>query len=393
MSITCDIAYKSLNKYGEELCGDTVEILRTDDSDILILADGMGSGVKANILSTLTSKILGTMFENGATLEECVQTVMNTLPICQVRKVAYATFSILQVFKSGEAYLVEYDNPGCIFIRDGKLMEIPRNEKIISGKVINEYRFTVQPGDSFLLMSDGTIHAGVGSVLNFGWEWKDIAAYALRQESKTVSAIRFATKVCESCNELYGFHPGDDTTVSCMRIIHRKPVYMMTGPAKDPSDDERMIRDFMSGGNDVKRIISGGTSAEIASRVLGRKLNVSISYIDPEVPPEASMEGIELVTEGVLTLNRALKLLKEYKDPAHLPDDFFEKLDAHNGAAEISKLIIEDCTEITMFVGLAVNEAYQNPNLPLELNIRQNLVEQFREAAEAIGRPVKVIYY
>ena len=169
MGITVDVAYKSLNKYTEILCGDKVELLQTEDSNIMILADGMGSGVKANILSTLTSKILGTMFLNGATLEECVDTISETLPICQVRQVAYSTFSILQVYHNGDAYLVEYDNPGCIFIRDGKLMEIPKNVRVMQGKEINEYRFKVKKGDALILMSDGTIHAGVGELLNFGW--------------------------------------------------------------------------------------------------------------------------------------------------------------------------------------------------------------------------------
>lgn len=393
MSITCDVAYRSLNKYSEELCGDKVEILKTDDSDILILADGMGSGVKANILSTLTSKILGTMFLNGATLEECVSTVVDTLPVCQVRQVAYSTFSILQVFHSGEAYLVEFDNPGCIFIREGNVVDIPKQERMIAGKKINEYRFHVRIGDAFLIMSDGTIHAGVGDLLNFGWEWKDIAAYALKEAAKTISAVRLATNVCEACDELYGFKPGDDTTVACMRIINRKPVYLMTGPARDKSDDSRMVRDFMSGGDEVKRIVSGGTSANVVSRELCRKLNVSLDYVDPDIPPTASMDGIELVTEGVLTLNRTLHLLRQYADIQNIPDNFFTELDRPNGAAQVAQMIIEDCTEVVMFVGLAVNEAYQNPNLPLDLGIRQNLAEQLKTAIEAIGKPVKVIYY
>ena len=142
MGIQVDVAYKSLNKFSEVLCGDKVEILKTEDSDILILADGMGSGVKANILSTLTSKILGTMFLNGAALEECVETIVETLPICQERQVAYSTFSILQVSHDGAAYLVEFDNPGCIFIRDGELMEIPRNlrEVIELWMAVGRYR-------------------------------------------------------------------------------------------------------------------------------------------------------------------------------------------------------------------------------------------------------------
>ena len=130
MAITVDVAYKSLNKFTEVLCGDKVELLKTDDSNIMILADGMGSGVKANILATLTSKILGTMFLNGATLEECVETIVETLPICKVRQVAYSTFSILQVFHSGAAYLVEFDNPSCISSGMANWCRSPR----ISGK-------------------------------------------------------------------------------------------------------------------------------------------------------------------------------------------------------------------------------------------------------------------
>jgi len=393
MSITCDVSYKSLNKFSEELCGDKVEILKTEDSDILILADGMGSGVKANILSTLTSKILGTMFLNGATLEECVGTIVDTLPICSERQVAYSTFTILQVFHSGDAYLVEYDNPGCIFIRDGIVVSIPKNERVIADKKINEYRFRVKIGDAFLIMSDGTIHAGVGDLLNFGWEWKDIAAYALKEYKKTISAARLASNVCEACNELYGNRPGDDTTVSCMRIIDRKPVYLMTGPAKDRKDDERMVHDFMAGDEDVKRIVSGGTSANVVSRVLGRKLDVSLDYADPDIPPIAFMDGIELVTEGVLTLTRTLHLIRQYATPDAISEEFFKELDKPNGASMAAKMIIEDCTEVDMFVGLAVNEAYQNPNLPIDLGLRQNLTGQLKTAIEKIGKPVRITYY
>lgn len=392
MGITVDVAYKSLNKFTEILCGDKVEILKTDDSDILILADGMGSGVKANILSTLTSKILGTMFLNGATLDECVETIVETLPVCQVRQVAYSTFSILQVFHNGEAYLVEFDNPGCIFIRDGKLMKIPENTRIIEGKTINEFRFQVKRGDALILMSDGTIHAGVGQLLNFGWLWEDIANYAVKQYALTVSAIRLATSICHACDELYMFRPGDDTTVAALRVIDSKPVHLMTGPASRPEDDKRMVSEFMSGEN-TKRIVCGGTSATIVSRELNRKLDVSLDYVDPDIPPIAYMDGIELVTEGVLTLNRVLHLLKRYVKNESVGEDFFLELDKPNGGSMVAKMIIEDCTELHLYVGKAINSAYQNPGLPFDLGIRQNLVEQLKKTVEEMGKPVIVTYY
>ncbi len=340
MGVTVDVAYKSLNKFTEVLCGDKVELLQTRDSNIMILADGMGSGVKANILATLTSKILGTMFLNGATLEECVETIVQTLPICQVRQVAYATFSILQVFHDGEAYLVEFDNPSCIFIRNGKLVPIPENIRVVEGKRINEYRFKVQKGDALILMSDGTIHAGVGQLLNFGWIWEDIAEYAVRQYGKTVSAMRLAASICQACDELYQYRPGDDTTVACMRIINAKPVHLMTGPAQDPAQDSVMVNSFMEGDENTRRIVCGGTSATIVSRVLNRRLDVSLDYVDPEIPPIAYMDGIELVTEGVLTLNRVIQLLKRYVKNETVSEDFFLELDKPNGASMVAKMLI-----------------------------------------------------
>ncbi|MCI8576803.1 MAG: SpoIIE family protein phosphatase [Lachnospiraceae bacterium] len=393
MGVTVDVAYKSLNKFSEILCGDKVEMLQTEDSNIMILADGMGSGVKANILATLTSKILGTMFLNGATLEECVETIVQTLPICQVRHVAYATFSILQVFHNGDAYLVEFDNPSCIFIRNGRLVPIPENIREVEGKKINEYRFKVQKGDALILMSDGTIHAGVGQLLNFGWLWEDIASYAVKQYALTVSAMRLATAICQACDELYQYRPGDDTTVACMRIINSKPVNLMTGPAQAPEKDDEMVGAFMSGEDSTKRIVCGGTSATIVSRVLKRKLDVSMDYVDPEIPPIAYMDGIELVTEGVLTLNRVIQLLKRYVKNETISEDFFLELDKPNGASMVAKMLIEDCTELHMYVGKAINSAYQNPGLPFDLGIRQNLVEQLKHTVEEMGKTVTVTYY
>lgn len=392
MGITVDVTYKSLNKFKEILCGDTVEILKTEDSDVCILTDGMGSGVKANILSTLTAKILGTMFLNGATLEECVETIIQTLPICQIRQVAYATFSILQVFHSGEAYLVEYDNPKCIFIRDGKVMEIPKNPRIIKDKMINEFRFQVEKGDALILMSDGTIHAGVGRSKSFGWPWEEIADFAAEQYRNTISAVRMASAICEACDHLYENCPGDDTTVAVMRIIDRHPVHLMTGPPVSREDDEKMVADFMED-DTAGHIVSGGTSATILSRELGKGLKVSMDYADPEIPPVAHMEGLDLVTEGVLTLSRVVTLLKRFTEEKDLGPEFFKELDKKNGASMLAKILIEDCTELHMYVGRAVNSAHQNPGLPFDLSIRQSLVEQLKNKVENMGKRVTVVYY
>lgn len=392
MSITVDIAYKSLNKYSEEACGDKVEILHTEDSHILILADGMGSGIKANILATMTTRILGTMFLKGVRLEKCVETLAETLPVCQVRQMAYATFSILQVFHDGSAYLAEFDNPGCIFIRDGKLMPIPRNVREIEGRRINEYYFYVKKGDALVLLSDGTIHAGAGELLNFGWNWDSIADYAKKESARTISAMHLATVISQACNDLYQNRPGDDTTVAVMRVIDRKLVHLMTGPAKELDDDEQMVAAFMADDSALK-VVCGGTSAAIVSRILGKELDTSVEPVDPSIPPIAYMDGIDLVTEGALTLNRALKLLNTYTKDEAITEEFFKELDAPNGASMLAKLLIESCTDLHIFVGTAVNSAYQNTELPFHLGIRQSLVDQLKSVMEELGKKVIVTYY
>jgi len=377
MEIKVDMAYKSLNKNEEELCGDKVEILHTDNSHILILADGMGSGVKANILATMTSKILGTMFLRGIPLEECVETIAETLPVCRVRQMAYATFSILQVYDDGTAYLVEFDNPGCIFIRDGEIMKIPEQFRMIDNRRINEYHFKVKLGDAFVLISDGAINAGVGELLNFGWNWDSVAKYAQREYKKTISAMHLAAAISQACDDLYQYRPGDDTTVAVLRIGEKKLVNLMTGPAQCQEDDEGMVTDFMADENAVK-VVCGGTSANIVARVLEKEINVAFTgEIDPNIPPTASIlgkeivtkvdsrnpdippmaviEGIDLVTEGVVTMNRVLKLLEQYTRDDEIDEAFFIELDKPNGASMLAKLLIEQCTDLHLFVGKAVS--------------------------------------
>lgn len=391
MSVSIDVAWKSLNKHHEELCGDKVEIIKTKDSDILILADGMGSGVKANILATLTSKILGTMLYEGAEIESCVETIAKTLPICKVRKVAYATFSILQIFHSGEAYLAEFDNPSCVFIRDGKIVAYPYEVREIEGKKIHEYRFQVKKNDCFVLMSDGVIYAGAGAILNLqGWTWEAMAEYTLKCTKKTMSASRLAVMLSQACDELYEEKPGDDTTVAVARVIDRHVVNIFTGPPKSKEDDEKLMHEFMH--EEGTKVVAGGTSANIAARVLGKEIVTKIDSRNPDVPPTAEIAGIDLVTEGVLTIGKCLKLLKKYVRD-EFDAEFFDELDADNGASRLARLLIESCTELNLFVGTAVNEAHMESELNFDLSMRQNLVDQLITTAEKMGKTVTVKYY
>lgn len=390
MRIAVDMAYKSLNHFGEELCGDKVEIVRTEHSKIMILSDGMGSGVRANILATLTSKILSTLFQNELSIDDAVETIAKTLPISSVNGVAYSTFTILQVFDDGNAYLVDFDTPGCIYIHDGKLMKIPYAERMLEGKLIKEFRFQVEVGDTFVLMSDGAIYCGTGDVINYGWDWQNIADYALKCTKQTRSASGMADLLSSACYDLYGQKPSDDTTLAVARIQEEHILNILTGPPVDPADDARMVYEFVH--QKGVHIVSGGVSGKIVARELGKEIKPSYAPLDPDIPPMSQIDGIELVTEGVVTLHRVIEMLEMYtKDD--VPEEFFEELGKDNGASNIVNYIIDDCTLLNIYVGKAVNEAYADKSLPFHISPRSTILESFVAVTEKMGITVRVHYF
>lgn len=384
-----DIAWKSLNKHGEELCGDKVEIVHASDSDILVLADGLGSGVKANILASLTSKIIITMLKDGLSVDEAVDTIAHTLPICKVRQIAYSTFSILQLFHDGRAYLVEFDNPACIFIRNGKLVDIPYELREIAGKNVRESKFDISLGDTFALVSDGVVFAGVGAILNLGWQWENVAQFFLECAQKKMSVYRTVASVAQVVDNFYMHKPGDDSTFLVAQAINRKNIHLFSGPPKEEAQDEQLVHDFMRG--TCKKIVCGGTSANIVARVLNRKINTSLAMLDPAIPPTGEIRGIDLVTEGVLTINRTLDILRMFIQQDGEMD--LKELDAANGAAQLARMLIEDCTDLTLYVGQAINPAHQNPNLPMDLSIKMRLLNELEKLMRQMGRRVEIIYY
>ncbi len=391
MTMHIDTAYRSLIKYGEELCGDTVQVVKTGDSTIAVLADGLGSGVKANILSTLSSTILSTMLKEGATVEQAVETLVSTLPVCSVRKMAYSTFSILEISDQGEGYLVEFDNPFCIFIRDGKPVDLPCEYREYAGKGVYETRFQVLPGDVLALVSDGVVYAGVGATLNFGWTRESVQTWLCNAcAGKDASAPRLAANLSQAVDELYMGKPGDDSTVLILKAEPQSTVNLLSGPPNDKADDIRMVRDFMRSSG--KKVVCGGTSANIVSRVLNRRITTSLRYTDPTIPPAGRIEGIDLVTEGVLTLTKTVEILKDYS--ASGADSFyFHKLDEENAAAQLAKILLENCTELRLFIGTAINPAHQNPNLPSDLSIKIKLIQELAQWMESLGRNVSLTYY
>ena len=384
-----DTGYISLNHVNEQLCGDRVEIIGNNEKSLtMVLADGLGSGVKANILSTLTSKIICTMMANGMPIEECVDTIAKTLPVCSVRQVAYSTFTIIRITDNTTAEIIQFDNPNVILLRNGKSVDYPIVSRVIEGKTILESRIPLQLHDVFIAMSDGAIYAGVGKTMNFGWQRENIIEYAERLYDDTLSAKMIASMIVDECNRLYEGEPGDDTTVAVVRIRARHPVNLMIGPPSTKDQDIKMMNLFFA--KQGEKIICGGTTATIASRYLHRELKPTLDYPDPEIPPISQLDGVDLVTEGVVTISRVLKYAEDFLNGSDLSASWSTRRD---GASLIARELFEKATDINFFVGRAINPAHQNPDLPITFGIKIQLIENLAKCLEKMGKQIKVSYF
>lgn len=388
-NLCADIGYKSINHEGEQLCGDHVDIIeQNDNSTVIVLADGLGSGVKASILSTLTSKIISTMVAEGIALEECVSTIAATLPICSVRGVAYSTFTIIHLINNSLAELIQYDNPLVIMIRKGEIYDYPKTELNIGGKLIYKSEIDLRENDIFVAMSDGCPHAGIGIAFNFGWKREDIAQFMLGIADVGYTAKTLSTMLIDECDKQYGFHPGDDATACVVRIRRREPMNILFGPPRNPDDCDRMMSLFFS--KEGKHIVCGGTTSKIAAKYLNKPITTSLNFEKSDVPPIAFIEGVDLVTEGVITINKVIEYAKDSLDKNELYEHWSFSRD---GASLICRLLFEEATDINFFVGRAVNPAHQNPDLPINFNIKMNLVEELSDCLKKMGKRIKVSYF
>lgn len=388
-NLCADIGCKSINHIGEQLCGDHVDIVEQgDNSTVIVLADGLGSGVKASILSTLTSKIISTMMAQGLSLEECVSTIAATLPICSVRGVAYSTFTIIHIIDNSTVELIQYDNPQIIMLRDCEIYDYPVSEVVIGGKKILKSNIKLRENDIFIAMSDGCPHAGIGTAFNFGWKRDDIAEFIRSVAHVGFTAKTLSTMLIDECNKLYGGKPGDDATACVIRIRKREPMNILFGPPSHRDDCDRMMSLFFS--KEGKHIICGGTTSSIAAKYLGKEVKTTLKFERSDVPPIAYIDGVDLVTEGVITIN---KVLEYAKDALGDNEEYAHWSVSQDGASLISRMLFEEATDINFYVGRAINPAHQNPDLPINFNIKMNLVQELSECLRKMGKRIKVSYF
>lgn len=381
MGLVPEIGFAQLAKKGEELCGDRVEINRTPEKAVIVLSDGLGSGVKANILATLTTKIAAKMIHHNIPINEVVETIISTLPICRVRDIAYSTFTIVKIAVNGLTHIVEYDAPPVLKVSEGEVIPITTTFSRIQGRVIGEARLQLREGDMLVLVSDGVTQAGLGGILPLGLGIEGLACNIKENFNIKESAQEIANQIIELCQAFYALEPGDDTTALVLKLRKSREVTVFTGPPVDKSKDSIIVREFMK--KKGIKVVCGGTTANIVARELKEPILVNFDYVDSDVPPIAQIKGIDLVTEGILTLTKGLDYLeKNNLFGANLSD----------GSSLLLKKLLE-CDKITFMVGTKINPAHQNPELPLPLGLRKSIVERWQKQLEARGKIVDVLWF
>ena len=383
-----DYGYYSIFHYGEEVCGDRVVFKPEKKRFMGVLADGMGSGVKANILSTMGSTILSTMLTGGEPLESAVDMVVRSLPVCSERGLNYCTFSVVSIDDMGYARLAEFDNPQAWIIRNGQILQPDRALRTIEGKNVYESELQLVEDDMIVVTSDGAVNCGVDNNFSFSWTWDSVADWLCRRGPALTSARRVARELIEAVNNLYGGRPTDDCTAMVIRITKEENVSLMYGPPEYPEDDEFMVKEFMENGG--TRIICGGTTAGIVARVLDYPVETLAETAADGVPPISFMPDIDLVTEGLLTMTRAADIMERYFASEEAG---YSELDAENGAAILARQLIERCTSLQVYIGRAQNEGYAGKDVPLDLNMKMKAIDRICELLDKRGVPVTKYYY
>lgn len=386
MDLFGDYHIDRLNKVGEELCGDQVRVLTSDDKIRIVLSDGLGSGVKANILSTLTAEIIIRMMRAEASLPDIFETVVGTLPTCKVRNLAYATSTMIEIDrKTGRFHAYNFDNPAILHFHKGAQVPLAERVETIAGRKISITEGQAETGDFLAALSDGVVFAGPGGILNFDWSLPNIARYIEGIYAfRPTSAKTLVQMTMTHTRELYGGSPSDDASMVGVFLRTSRKAMLFTGPPLDEANDP-VIAERLSH-FDGERIICGGTSANIVATYLGQIVKNNIVSHQEDIPPMGELAGIDLVTEGILTLNRATELIEKSGGSANnLPAD-------RNGACLLARSLLS-ADEIVFLVGQKINPYYQNPLLPINFSIRRNLVEKIVAQLRLLNKHISVEFF
>jgi len=375
-----DIGFSQMQKHAQVICGDVFLTRKVSEENrtIVVMSDGLGSGVKANILASMTASMALNFIAMNSPLAHTADIIMNTLPIDRERRISFSSFTIIDIESDGLVHIVEYGNPETICIRNGKPIELEKSEI----KVENKYNlnqklfhsnFKGQKEDRIVVCSDGVTQAGIGTAANpFGWSLKKTQRYVIDKihQDPKISSYDLSKKILSKSLAIDSHKAKDDITAGTIYLREPRKLMLCSGPPYHEEKDGQLA--FSLDNFAGKKVICGGTTANIIARELKRDIETNITRFSGALPPTSIIENIDLVTEGILTIGKAHKQLEEGFQYTPSPKD---------PATELCNMFLEH-DEIYFTVGTKVNEAHQDPALPIELEIRRNVIKKIAQTLE-----------
>ena len=389
-----EVGHLQINHEGEKICGDVFLSQRIPEENrvLCVLSDGMGHGVRANVLATLTATIsLNFSMEHKET-NALAGIIMKALPVCSERKISYSTFTVIDIsVESDSVSILEYDNPQTLILRGNRVYQPEWTHVRFKGDAndkrimdIKKCSFTPQLEDRIIFCSDGIVQSGLGKGMTMGWGRNDLMHFLrnIVEATPGISATDLAERVVKraAANDL--FKPKDDLTCGVVYFRRARKTMLCTGPPFNIEKDRefaRILNEF-----DGKKIISGATTTEIVARELGRTVT-NEERTDFSLPPSSRMDRIDLVTEGVLTLSKVAHLLNQVNPNANM------RLGA-GPADQICEMLL-DTDEIHILVGTKINEDHHDPTLPVEIEFRKHLVQRLAKVLSEKFMKVVIIKY
>lgn len=377
----------SLNKKKEKICGDYYTIITDPDSDstVMVLSDGLGSGVKANILATLTAEMLSIMIARKVNIRTAVKSVADTLPVCSVRNLAYATFTVM-VAEENEICLLQYDNPDVILLRNGKNVEYCRDILMFGEKEIHQSYFQFREGDMMIFMSDGVTNAGMGKTTYAGWGREEVVGFCEQHYRDGMSAQEMSSAIADAGLALNLDETDDDLTVLTVAAMKKNIVNIMVGPPADREDDRSYFETFFQ--KEGMHVVCGGTTAKLVADYLQTEVAGLPNSGTEEVPAMSEIKGIDLVTEGLLTLEKLVDYYDDFQEDRIYFNQIIKKKD---GAAELFRVLFAEATEINFFFGNALNDNYTS--LHIDREKKKKMALELIDHLKAEGKKVKICFW
>ena len=377
----------SLNKKKEKICGDYYTIITDPDSDstVMVLSDGLGSGVKANILATLTAEMLSIMIARKVNIRTAVIAVADTLPVCSVRNLAYATFTVM-VAEENEICLLQYDNPDVILLRNGKNVEYYRDILMFGEKEIHQSYFQFREGDMLIFMSDGVTNAGMGKTTYAGWGREEVVGFCEQHYRDGMSAQEMSSAIADAGLALNLDETDDDLTVLTVAAMKKNIVNIMVGPPADREDDRSYFETFFQ--KEGMRVVCGGTTAKLVADYLQTEVTGLPDSGTEEVPAMSEIKGIDLVTEGLLTLEKLMDYYEDFQEDRTYFNQIIKKKD---GATELFQVLFAEATEINFFFGNALNDNYTS--LHIDREKKKKMALELIDHLKAEGKKVKICFW